>query len=404
MASSQEEKAEKVKKIKRKHRRILEHTSRDIRYRGPLSYRHFRIFAWLCIALSQVVLLMRLDQLIEPEYAAVYTPYLNWFGPISMLALPFLLIANFATILDGQEGYGRQLFRFGALSFGVIGGCFLLYYRYLLGTVSVLIQSRELAPEALDDLVQLLVPDGFLSFNIFMDLFMCSLFMFFLNCQPKRLKGKKVLILRFLALIPVAYEIASLTLKLMAGSGQIRLPVWSFAFLTTKPPLTFVVFIILAFYVKKRERLFRRHGKTHEEFQQYLQTNYNSLRFSLFASKIFLLAALLDLLLLFLIPAVSLLFGDHTLDTDKLSETLKICGFGSSISLIPMIPFMLLFSYTRKYKNRLFDTVLPLCGIAAIALIYLEGSYQAFTMFGQMLISPEIGTALFTLLGGLLGH
>ena len=69
-----------------------------------------------------------------------------------------------------------------------------------------------------------------------------------------------------------------------------------------------------------------------------------------------------------------------------------------------MIPFMLLFSYTRKYKNRLFDTVLPLCGIAAIALIYLEGSYQAFTMFGQMLISPEIGTALFTLLGGLLGQ
>ena len=35
----------------------------DIKYRGPLSYRHFRIFGWLCIALSQVVMLIGIIRL-----------------------------------------------------------------------------------------------------------------------------------------------------------------------------------------------------------------------------------------------------------------------------------------------------------------------------------------------------
>ena len=33
---------------------------KDIRYRGPLNYQHFQILGWLCIAATQLVLILGL--------------------------------------------------------------------------------------------------------------------------------------------------------------------------------------------------------------------------------------------------------------------------------------------------------------------------------------------------------
>ena len=42
-----------------KRRKLHEYSAEnDIRYRGPLSYQGFQILGWLCIALSQVVVVM----------------------------------------------------------------------------------------------------------------------------------------------------------------------------------------------------------------------------------------------------------------------------------------------------------------------------------------------------------
>ena len=66
-------KGKKVSKLRRRKHKILARSAEnDIRYRGPLSYRHFRIFAWICLALTQVVLLMELDLKLKPEFAAVF--------------------------------------------------------------------------------------------------------------------------------------------------------------------------------------------------------------------------------------------------------------------------------------------------------------------------------------------
>lgn len=396
----------KVKKLRRKKRRILERgAENDIRYRGPLSYRHFRIFAWICLALSQVVLLLELDRKIEPEYAAVYDTPLAILGPVSALALPLLLIANFAVILDGREGYVRQTLRYGALAAVTGAGCCVFINRYLLGSLGSLIQSTEEAPQFLDMLVQRFRPQGYLAFNIFIDLFLCSLFMCLVNCRPKRVfTGKRVIILRVLAVIPAAYEIGCIVLKIMAGNGWLRLPLTAWPFLTTKPPMTFLVFIFLAFYVKRRERLFRRHGRTHEEFMQHMQTNYNSLRFSLFAAKTFFLTALLDLFVVFCLPIlIVVLNGQETGGYVPLMDAMIDSGFGGSIELLPMIPFMLLFSYTRTYKNRLFDALLPFAGIALIFLIWIEGAYQALQLYSRTL--PEtFGAMVRILIKGLSGQ
>ena len=379
---------EKVKKIKRRKRRILERTAEnDIRYRGPLSYRHFRVLAWLCLIAGQAVVLMRLEQKLDPSYAAAYQTPIAVLQPISALALPFFLIANFATILEGQEGYSRQILRYGTMAAGVILSFFAVYERYFLGSMAVLIQDPAEAAKYVDLILSKAFPQGFISFNLFIDLFLCALFMFLLNYRPaKWFQGKKILILRLLAVFPVLYEAASIVLKIMSSNEAVRLPVWTYPFLTTKPPMTFIVFVMLAFYVKKRERLFRRHGRTHEEFQQYMQTNYNSLRFSVFAAKLFLLAALLDVFIVFVLPVFLLFFRGMTADGYMpLVNTMVDSGFGGSIILIPMIPLMLLFSYTRTYKKRVFDTVLPTIGITLLVLVYIEGSYQALRTFSVTL-------------------
>ena len=378
----------KVRKLRRKKRRILERTAEnDIRYRGPLSYRHFRALAWICLALSQVVLLMRLDQKLEPEYAAIYDTPIAIMAPIASLALPLLLVANFAVILDGREGYLRQMLRYGAFFAAVTAGYELFCSRYVLGGLGVLIQSPEEAPAYLDKIITHLLPQGYLAFNIFVDLFLCSLFMFLMNYRPKRvLKGKWVLVLRFLAILPPAYEIGCIVLKVLGAWGRLRLPLWTYPFLTTKPPMTFLVFIILTFYVKRRERLFIRHGRTHEDFLRHMQTNYNSLRFSFFTAGIFLLTAILDLIAVFVVPMAVILIGGEEMELyGELMNVMVNSGFGGSIQLLPMIPFMLLFSYTRTYKNRLFDAILPLIGIALIFCVYIEGGYQALQLYGTCL-------------------
>ena len=43
------------------------------------------------------------------------------------------------------------------------------------------------------------------------------------------------------------------------------------------------LFVVLAVFIKTRELRFRRRGGTHEEYQQFLLTNRNSLHFSAFA-------------------------------------------------------------------------------------------------------------------------
>ena len=44
-------------------------TESDIRYRGPLSYRTFKILGWLCIALSQVAVLLTMEARLDPGMA-----------------------------------------------------------------------------------------------------------------------------------------------------------------------------------------------------------------------------------------------------------------------------------------------------------------------------------------------
>ncbi|MBR1583755.1 MAG: hypothetical protein IJ663_08435, partial [Spirochaetales bacterium] len=51
-------------------------------------------------------------------------------------------------------------------------------------------------------------------------------------------------------------------------------------------------------------------------------------------------------------------------------------GFGDSVSLILLAPFMLLFSYNRTRKHPEYDFAIPIAAVVLIVLTYFQGIYQ----------------------------
>ena len=359
------------------HERIGE---KDIRYRGPLNYQHFQILGWLCIVASQALLVLNLGAKLgklPASYAGLTEPltYMSW------LSLPFLLIANFAQIMNGQKSYRILLIK-NFCAAGAIWGIYAFFLnRYVIGTIDVINDGTITRVEALSQIMEKANPTGVLCFNIFIDLFLCTLVMFFLNYKPTRIfREKSRFIFRSFELLPVAYEVGCIVLKVLASRKEITISPFFYPLFTVKPTMTFVLFIVLALYIKTRELRFRRHGKTHEEYKSFLNTNKNSWDFSRFLAIALVVTALVDLAIFFIVT-VRETSGMAEEAMNTYYPTAVIMGFGDSAALILLAPLVLLFSYTRKPKNAMVGLLVPVSSFALIMLLYLEAGHQAIPMF-----------------------
>lgn len=81
----------------------------DIRYRGPFSYLTFQIFGWMCVVMSVFALLIQLSVKIVPVQVQSRLRLIEQLQFVGSLSLPFLLIANFAKILNNTDRYQKQL-------------------------------------------------------------------------------------------------------------------------------------------------------------------------------------------------------------------------------------------------------------------------------------------------------
>ena len=90
----------------------------------------------------------------------------------------------------------------------------------------------------------------------------------------------------------------------------------------------------------------------------FLRTNKNSLAFSLHVCFLFFLVSILDILFALTIPNAT----NYNL--------------GQTGGLILAIPFILLFSYSKTYKEREYDLLIPFVGIILIIFAYVEASYE----------------------------
>ena len=382
----------------------------DIKYSGPLTFQSFQILGWTCIVVTVIMALMKIAVKVNPSDTQRFQTISDIISYIAELSLPFLLMANFSRILNNTDGYRKQLLRNGGAMAAIFLGFMIFFNRYVVGTVGLLLQdSKEAYPLVMTSFYGV-SPKGFFAFNIFVDLFLCTLVMFFLNARPTKVfTGKKIYIFRAFTLLPIAYETASIIIKGRSAAGSVLLPSWAFPLLTVKPPMTFLVFVFLAVFIKTRELRYCRHGKTHEDYQAFLKTNRNAWNFSVFAAIVLFIAGIIDIII-----AIFLLAGQagsaEQLDAIMASEkafknSIAISiGFGKSACLVIFAPIVLLFNYTKIPKNKTMGMLIPVVGIVLIVLIGVQGIYQLVSIapikkldgaaLGQML------TTFFSLMAG----
>lgn len=292
-------KRDKANPEKKRRLKLHEMThENDIRYRGPINSQHFKLLGWLCIVAAQIAVILHLGGKINEGFAVDSAPWLSFLTNAAELSLPFLLIANFAQLLNTEQGYKKQLLINSAAMLGICALYYLMFYRYIVGGLAAFLTKPSDALTGVNTVLTFVAPYGFLSFNLFVDLFLCTLTMLFLNYKPRHIfVGRSRFIFRLFALLPIAYEAACMVLKVRSARGLVQIPAWAYPLLTVKPPMTFVLFVALAMFVKTRELRFRRHGKTHEEYQAFLQTRRNSLNFSVFLTVMIVVVSLIDMVI-----------------------------------------------------------------------------------------------------------
>ena len=378
----------------------------DIRYRGPLSYRHLQILAWICIAFKILFILTNLSLRINPSQPQWLYALRDTFDNIGEFSLPLFLFANFAIILDEKKSYCQQLVKFAGLSLMIVLLYEVILHRYVAGLFTAVTNDRSVAMNLIDEGVYSLASGGGLAFNIFIDMFLCTLLMFFMNYVPTRFfTGKRLVLFRLMALLPILYEVASLGVRLAVCLGKLRPPVFVYPFLTTKPAMSFVLFILLVLFVKLRWVRFRRRGKSREAYQAFQRTNVNSLHFSIYASIMILITGLLDLALHIFLSALLAVLGKGAAEAGAVTKEMilqsgKIAsalGFGNHFLMILIIPIILLFSYTRTHKDQMGDILIPVFGVVLAVIVTVEGLYQCLLLQIPSLmnqLSLVLGTAM----------
>lgn len=378
-------------------------SANDIKFRGPLSYRHLLILGWLCISFKVLDVLTSLAISLDPNQPKWLLGLHNVAGVVGYFALPLFLIANFAIILDKKKTYKQQLIKFGGLSLAIVIVFVILKEHNFVGVVTAALGNRADANKAVTDALYYSAVSGSLIFNLFIDLFLCTLFMFFLEYVPeKHFQGKKIRLFRAMALIPVLYEIGALALRVRIALVDQKPPYIVYPLLTTKPFMSFILFVFLALHIKLENVRFSKKGKTEKEFEEYTQTNAHSLRFSIFTSIMILITSLIDLLL-YLYSSVILSYmaagvdlnAEYTAEVEgKLLEVYPVVDkvvsawkIGTHCPMVFLIPIILLFSYTRKYKDDKIEKFIPIGGIVLALLVGLEGLHQGICMNLTILVN-----------------
>ncbi len=362
----------------------------DISYTPPLSYRHFRIFGWMMLVCVQLSLVFASIAGFNAHGAGVspsdplkvWSDVLAFFG---QLAIPFFLLANFALILSSQERIGRLIATHASLALLIYAAYLLGYDRYVIAFANRIFAIFKITDSKpiVDTFVQIYFTRYF-SLNIFIDLLMCSSLYFFLVHKPKRIKKEHLIYFRMLVVLPILYEFGSMAIKgLSLGMKLFTLPVEVLPLLTSKSIVTFLAFLAIVIYLKNKERIYVKLGGTPERYNAFLSTKAHVFQVSVAIAIIFACAGLIDVLLsslvsLFMAIAKAETYSDLLPLWNDSYGMIQSWGLGKGASLLVISPLALLFNYKKKYSlsSKNVDYIIPFTGLAACAIVLLEGAYQ----------------------------
>ena len=351
----------------------------DIKFRGPLSYRHLRIAGWFFLIVSQLGTILGLASNIG--LISVNDKVLSFLSAFSSLMMPLFLLAAFAQVLVAKNGYRRLIITYVGGVVGIYLVFLIVYEHFVMGIMKAVMPSQN-AHQIGQRVIDMLQENGSISINIFVDLLLCALVTFFINYRPtKYFQGNKVCIFRAFVAFPILYELASIVVKVLVSAQTIAIPPYIIPLLTTKPPVAFIIFIVMALFVKNRERYYIKKGRTHEDYKEFLKTNVNSLHFSLSLTYTIIFAAILDLVIFLSISAaiVATNYKEGTDLNQLVIYTFTIVsswGFGKCVTMLFLIPIVILFDYKKTYKDNKMDIIIPVAGVAILVLLYIEGLFE----------------------------
>ena len=382
------EAVQKPVKIWRRKNIHLVTAENDIKFRGPLSYRYLRIAGWVFLLLAQLGMILSLAT--SAKLINVNSTFLTILKSAGSLMTPVFRFAAFAQVLVAKDGYRRLMIVY---SFGALGIYLLFIFVYLhfgVGLFASVMSSYSDAMNAVNTFINALNATGTLSFNLFIDLILCTLVTFFINYRPTvHFQGKKIYLFHSFVLIPILYELGSIALKMLSSAGVITMSPFLIPLMTTKPPVAFFIFLVLALFVKNREKHYIKHGKTHEDYKAFLNTNVNRLHFSLFLVGTIVVAVIVDLLLFIGISVTKYTtLPKEVLEGEGAEAALLMVlavvygwGFGKCLPMIFIIPLIIFFDYTKTHKNKIVDTIIPVAGIGLLAVVYVEGLFEILKYF-----------------------
>ena len=357
---TKKEKRKLKKEAKRRKKFFFES---DIKYKGPLSYRYLRIIAWMSLAVSQIILLNSISGKVLPAPLITSEGLEFFISAVGALSVPLFFMATFATILNKNKSFKSVIIFYAAAYLAIAFGFMIFYLRYVdsvLDAAAVSAEKRKGISVALSDKAQV---------NVFADLLALALFFFFLNYKPtKYFQTKKLHILfRSFCIVPLLVAAGSYAVNIMVRYGVIEISFLVAPFLTTKPPVVYGVFILIAIWMKRREKKYYKMGGTEEGYANFEKSNRNSLAFGVVVSVLFLIFSVID----FTILLVGVYLAEYAENASFLATFLAFDG-GAASGLFFAIPFMLLFSYNKTHKPSSVDLLIVLAGIAMVAFVFLE--------------------------------
>ena len=362
---------------KKKKKRLPPWEKPDIRYRGPLSYRCIRILGWVFFAVSQLAVIFSVAGKLEifkgnSEFLS------SIFDICGSMMMPLFLLANISIILRNRKALPKLLIFHAGMALGI---AFLYYFvteRYLVTFFDVGRGDRGKSREVVMSLFNSIFSRGI---NVFLDLFLCTCFAFFLSYTPKKIfTGKKLILFRLMMILPIAYELFFCVYKVLLAANLAVEAEPLVPWIPTKSISIFIAFALIALIMKLHDGKLIKTEIPIEQIARYEKSNRNSLRTSIAISTIFGIVGILDFIIyiaVFIITSYAQNFDDGA--ALEFGTSLPQYGFGQGTSLILVIPFILLFSYTREHKKKEIDHFIPVGGIVLVIFTYLEGFLYIFT-------------------------
>ena len=331
----------------------------DIKYRGPFSYREMRIIAFLMMIISQLatmILTANKSLHVLPDSIERFRDLVDLIG---LFSLPLFLMASFAIILSDEKKIIKTLIFYFSMAFAIYLGMTILFGRYLKGTLAALTGMTGEDLNEVADALGKAIFGSLTNVNVFIDMFILTLFSFFVLYTPKIIKRKGALLaFRLCSLFPVLIAFGSAVLFGLINLQKINPSFLVLAALPCRAISVYLIFFAIVLFVKYRKNRFMKKGGTEEEYDIFCVSNVSSLQYSLFISGLLIAVFLIDLVILEVLPS-SYLFG-----------------FGNSFYMFIIIPLVLLFSYNKKRSNPVIDILLPFIYIGALGASLIELSYQ----------------------------